>query len=103
MLVLFCSSTWTHRSPAASSCGWVDEQLGVAAGGTGRAGCLPHKQARLTTHMSLRLPHPSSLHPPCSVHQGQGVALNPPYAMEQMQCYIKYARAIKPRITTQVA
>lgn len=53
--------------------------------------------------MSLRLPHPSSLHPPCSVHQGQGVALNPPYAMEQMQCYIKYARAIKPRITTQVA
>jgi len=39
---------------------------------------------------------------PCSVHQGQGVALNPPYTMEAMQCYIKYARAIRPRITQQV-
>ncbi|KAI3430537.1 hypothetical protein D9Q98_005130 [Chlorella vulgaris] len=36
-----------------------------------------------------------------SVHQGEGVALNPPYVMEQMQCYIKYARAIKPRLTEQ--
>ncbi|PSC76526.1 DNA replication licensing factor Mcm6 [Micractinium conductrix] len=36
-----------------------------------------------------------------SVHQGQGVALNPPYSMEAMQCYIKYARAIKPRISQQ--
>ncbi|KAL4448853.1 hypothetical protein ABPG77_007570 [Micractinium sp. CCAP 211/92] len=36
-----------------------------------------------------------------SVHQGQGVALNPPYTMEQMQCYIKYARAIKPHISQQ--
>lgn len=40
--------------------------------------------------------------PPFSVHQGEGVALNPPYVMEQMQCYIKYARAIKPRLTEQV-
>ena len=38
----------------------------------------------------------------CSVHQGAGIALNPPYTMEQMQCYIKYARAIKPHISTQV-
>lgn len=30
------------------------------------------------------------------------MALNPPYTMEAMQCYIKYARAIKPRITQQV-
>lgn len=36
-----------------------------------------------------------------SVHQGHGVALNPPYTMEQMQCYIKYARAIKPHISQQ--
>jgi DNA replication licensing factor MCM6 len=34
-----------------------------------------------------------------SVHQGAGAALNPAYTMERMQCYIKYARAIKPRIT----
>ncbi|EFN51204.1 hypothetical protein CHLNCDRAFT_28165, partial [Chlorella variabilis] len=36
-----------------------------------------------------------------SVHQGQGVALNPPYTMEQMQCFIKYARAIKPHISRE--
>ena len=34
-----------------------------------------------------------------SVHQGAGAALNPPYSMEGMQCYIKYARSIKPRMT----
>ncbi len=36
------------------------------------------------------------------VLQGAGAAMNPPYSMEQMQCYLKYARAIKPRITQQV-
>ena len=46
---------------------------------------------------------PRPRRPACSVHQGQGVALNPPYSMEAMQCYIKYARAIKPRITQQVS
>jgi len=35
-----------------------------------------------------------------SVHQGAGAALNPSYTMERMQCYIKYARAIKPRLTS---
>ncbi|KAL4525564.1 hypothetical protein Ndes2437B_g04009 [Nannochloris sp. 'desiccata'] len=34
-----------------------------------------------------------------SVHQGAGAALNPAYTMERMQCYLKYARAIKPRLT----
>ena len=34
-----------------------------------------------------------------SVHQGAGAALNPAYMMEKMQCYIKYARSIKPRLS----
>lgn len=34
-----------------------------------------------------------------SVHQGAGASQSPAYSMERMQCYIKYARSIKPRIT----
>lgn len=34
-----------------------------------------------------------------SVHQGAGAAHNPAYTTERMQCYIKYARSIKPRLT----
>jgi DNA replication licensing factor MCM6 len=34
-----------------------------------------------------------------SVHLGAGAALTPPYKKERMQCYLKLARSIKPRIT----
>ena len=46
----------------------------------------PHLDAQIANHI-------------LSVHQGAGAALNPAYSMENMQCYIKYARAIKPRLT----
>lgn len=46
----------------------------------------PHMDAQIANHI-------------LSVHQGAGAALNPAYTMENMQCYIKYARAIKPRLT----
>ena len=34
-----------------------------------------------------------------SVHLGAGAALSAPYTMERMQCYLKLARSIKPRIS----
>lgn len=34
-----------------------------------------------------------------SVHQGAGAAVNPPYTTERLQCYLKYARSIKPRLS----
>ena len=34
-----------------------------------------------------------------SVHLGAGAALTPPYSTERMQCYLKLARSIKPKIT----
>lgn len=37
-----------------------------------------------------------------AVPQGEGAAVNPPYSMEEMQRYLKYVRAIKPRITPAV-
>jgi DNA replication licensing factor MCM6 len=46
----------------------------------------PHLDAQIANHI-------------LSVHQGFGAALNPPYPTERLQCYIKYARAIKPHIT----
>lgn len=46
----------------------------------------PHMDAQIANHI-------------LSVHQGVGAALTPAYPMERMQCYIKYARAIKPRLT----
>lgn len=46
----------------------------------------PHMDAQIANHI-------------LSVHQGAGAAISPPYSMERMQCYLKYARAIKPRIT----
>ena len=36
------------------------------------------------------------------VHQGAGSALHPPYAMADMQAFIKYARCIKPRLNPAV-
>ncbi len=38
-----------------------------------------------------------------SVHQGKGRAVNPPYTMQAMQRFIKYARAIKPKLTELVS
>lgn len=35
-----------------------------------------------------------------SVHLGAGAALTPAYGTERMQCYLKLARSIKPKITT---
>ena len=46
----------------------------------------PHADAQIANHI-------------LSVHQGAGAALNPPYNTERMQCYLKYARSIKPRLS----
>jgi DNA replication licensing factor MCM6 len=43
----------------------------------------PHLDAAIANHI-------------LSVHTGAGAALNPPYGTEAMQCYIRYARAVRP-------
>ncbi len=86
---------WTSRLQRTSSggqskgCGEGRGTLGSSIGGVLRG--------RVTQRLaSACLASPGSTYPSfpgCSVHQGQGVALNPPYTMEQMQVGLALMRA----------